>query len=83
MSVEEIASTAARVKAAAAQSTERLLTLQEIQRAANVSRVTVYRWTHERGLRTIRVGGCVRVRESDWLTWLAEHSTDSNGEATA
>jgi len=59
----------------------RLLKLQEIQRAAGVSRVTLYRWTHERGLRTVRVGGCVRVRESDWLRWIAEHSTEGNGNA--
>jgi len=62
--------------AAITATTERLLRLQEIQRAAGVSRVTVYRWCHERGLRTIRVGGCVRVRESDWQRWLSEHSTE-------
>jgi excisionase family DNA binding protein len=56
---------------------ERLLRLQEIQRAAGVSRVTVWRWCNERGLRTIRVGGCVRVRESDWLAWLAQHAADN------
>jgi hypothetical protein len=36
----------------------------------------VFRWRYERGLRTIRVGGCVRVRESDWLEWLAAHASD-------
>ena len=50
--------------------TERLLRLQDIQKAADVSRVTVYRWTHERGLRTVRVGGCVRVKETEWQRWL-------------
>ncbi len=63
------------------QQTERLLRLHEIQRAAGVSRVTIYRWTHERGLRTIRVGGCVRMKESEWQRWLNDHSTD-NGEVT-
>jgi excisionase family DNA binding protein len=58
---------------------ERLLRLQEIQQAAGVSRVTVFRWTHERGLRTIRVGGCVRVRESDWQKWLSEHASEGTG----
>ena len=66
--------------AAITAATERLLRLQEIQRAAGVSRVSVYRWTHERGLKTIRVGGCVRVRESDWLAWLAKHSSEGNGD---
>jgi excisionase family DNA binding protein len=55
---------------------ERLLRLGELQRAANVSRVTVYRWTHEKGLPTIRVGGCVRVKESAWLKWLAAHTNE-------
>ena len=68
--------------AAITAATERLLRLQEIQQAAGVSRVSVYRWTHERGLRTVRVGGCVRVRESDWLAWLAKHSSEGTGNET-
>jgi len=68
--------------AAITAATERLLRLQEIQQAAGVSRVTIYRWTHERGLKTIRCGGCVRVRESDWLAWLAKHSSEGSGEVT-
>ena len=68
--------------AAITAATERLLRLQEIQRAAGVSRVSVYRWTHERGLKTIRVGGCVRVRESDWQKWLTDHASEGSGEAT-
>lgn len=65
--------------AAITAATERLLRLQEIQQAAGVSRVTIYRWTHERGLRTVRVGGCVRVRESDWNKWLADHANEGTG----
>lgn len=57
---------------------ERLLTLQHIRERGSVSRPTVYRWTHERGLKTIRVGGCVRVRESDWLAWIAQHASGNN-----
>jgi excisionase family DNA binding protein len=60
--------------------TERLLTLKEIQDAAGVSRPTLYRWRHEHGLKMVRVGGCVRVRESDWLAWLEKHSTSGNGD---
>lgn len=66
--------------AAITAATERLLRLQDIQKAADVSRVTVWRWCNERGLRTIRVGGCVRVRESDWLRWLVEH-TEGGGNS--
>jgi excisionase family DNA binding protein len=73
---EQIAATSARLKA-----TERLLTLKEIQDAAGVSRPTLYRWRHEHGLKMVRVGGCVRVRESDWLAWLAKN-TVNNGSVT-
>jgi excisionase family DNA binding protein len=59
--------------------TERLLTLKEIQLAGgNVSRATVYRWRQEHGLRMVRVGGCVRVREGDWLAFLERHTEGSN-----
>lgn len=70
MSIDQIADTAARVKA-----TERLLTLKEIQDAAGVSRATVFRWRHEHGLKMLRVGGCVRIRETDWKAWLEKHTT--------
>jgi len=68
MSTEQVAAVTA--------TTERLLRLAEIQKAAGVSRVTLYRWTHERGLKTIRVGGCVRVREGDWQKWLSDHASE-------
>jgi hypothetical protein len=54
--------------------TERLLTLEEIQFAGKASRSTVYRWRTEYGLRVVRIGGALRVRESDWLNFLARHS---------
>jgi hypothetical protein len=60
---------------------DRLLTLREIQSIANVSRGTVWRWRREHGLRIIRVAGVTRIRESDWLTWLAKHSeTELSGQ---
>jgi predicted DNA-binding transcriptional regulator AlpA len=58
---------------------ERLLTLKEIQEIAKTSRTTVWRWTQQHGLKTIRIAGCVRVRERDWLEWLEKHSTSGNG----
>jgi excisionase family DNA binding protein len=69
VSVDQIATTGARVKAA-----ERLLTLAEIQEAAGVSRATVFRWRHERGLKMVKVGGCVRIRETDWRAFLEKNT---------
>ncbi len=57
--------------------TEKLLTLKEIEELARVSRPTVYRWRHEHGLKMFRVGGCVRVRESDWLRFLERNAEGS------
>lgn len=62
---------------------ERLLTLADIQQSANVSRPTVWRWTQERGLKSIRVGRCVRIRERDWLAFLAKHTIQNTNESDA
>jgi predicted DNA-binding transcriptional regulator AlpA len=62
---------------------ERLLTLAEVRQAAGVSEVTVWRWTRESGLRVIRCGRFVRVREGDWLAWLAKHTSDGKGSGEA
>jgi len=69
MTPTEVVSVATSVK-----SSERLLTLREIREMGKASRATVYRWTHDYGLKTVRVGAVVRVRESDWLAWLAKHT---------
>lgn len=58
---------------------ERLYTLDEIREVGKASRATVYRWRKERGLRVVRVGGIVRVKESDWLRFLERH-TEANCE---
>lgn len=60
---------------------ERLLTLEEIRTMASTSRSTVWRWTVEQGLKTVRIGGLVRVRESDWNAFLAKHTAENNGGA--
>jgi excisionase family DNA binding protein len=72
MSEEQIASTIARAKGA----TDRLFTLKEIEELAGVSRPTVYRWRHEHGLKMVKVGACVRVRESDWIRFLERYTTE-------
>jgi excisionase family DNA binding protein len=49
---------------------DRFLTVSDVQRLLGVSRSTVWRWTTERGLKVIRVGGVTRIRESDLKSWL-------------
>jgi len=61
---------------------ERLFTLPQIQTAGGFSRSTLYRLRHGGGLRTITVGGVVRVRESDWLAWLEKNSATGGSGAT-
>lgn len=51
------------------------LTLSDVQRMFQVSRVTVYRWTHEQGMPVRRVGGVVRVPASKLQEWAERRST--------
>lgn len=57
---------------------ERFLTIQDVCHRLNVSRTTVWRLTHEHGLRVIRVGGIRRIREHDLVVWLERHCTCDN-----
>jgi excisionase family DNA binding protein len=54
---------------------ERFLKLSEVQEQLGVSRSTVWRWHAERGLKVVRVGDVVRVRESDLQAFLKRHET--------
>lgn len=45
-----------------------------------VSRSTVWRWTAEHGLKAVRVGDVVRIRESDLRAFLARHETGGGNE---
>ena len=56
----------------------RLLTLAQVAEQLQISRVTCWRLHAERGLRVIKIGRAIRVRESDLQAWLEQHST-SNG----
>ncbi len=49
------------------------LELKEVQDLFGVSRSTIWRWQAERGLKVVRVGGVVRVRESDLKAFLQRH----------
>lgn len=76
MSVEVIPQTA---QANTDPQPERLFTLPQIQAAGGFSRSTLYRLRHGGGLRTITVGGVVRVRETDWLRFLERNATTEGG----
>ena len=54
---------------------DKFLTMTDVGQRLQCSRTTVWRLVNERGLRVIRSGGLVRVRESDLDGWLAKHST--------
>ncbi len=41
-----------------------------------VSRSTLWRWTAEHGLKVLRIGDVVRIRESDLATFIRRHETD-------
>lgn len=49
---------------------DRYLTLAEVREMFKVSRSTLWRWTSERGLRTTKIGGVSRIRESDLQRFL-------------
>ncbi len=59
---------------------DRFLKLKDVQDRLGVSRYTVWRWQAERGLKVVRVGGTVRVRESELEAFLGRH--ESNGVST-
>jgi len=54
---------------------ERFLKLKEVQQMFSVSRSTVWRWQAEHGLKVVRIGDVVRVKESDLRAFLSRHET--------
>jgi excisionase family DNA binding protein len=54
-------------------SDEKFLRLKDVQEKFGVSRATVWRWTAERGLRVVSVGGVTRIRESDLAEFVERH----------
>ena len=60
---------------------ERFLTLAEVRTSLKVSRSTIWRWQAERGLRVVKIGEIVRIRERDLQDFLNKHDiagTDGN-----
>jgi cell division inhibitor SulA len=50
-----------------------LLTLAQIRELGQVSRWTVWSWC-KGGLKTVHIGGVVRVRREDWNAFLEDHA---------
>ena len=58
-----------------AASGERLLTIKDICERLQISAVTGWRLYAERGLRVVRIGKSIRVRESDLAAWLEKNAS--------
>ena len=54
---------------------DRFLKLKQVQDLLGVSRSTLWRWQAEHGLKVVRVGDVVRIRESDLQVFLKRHET--------
>jgi len=59
---------------------ESFLTLQQVQDLLAISRTTLWRWQAEHGLKVVRVGDVVRIRESDLQEFLRRH--EAHGDCT-
>jgi len=59
----------------ASRTEKRSLTIQDVCQREQVSRVTVWRWLNERGLKAMRVGRVVRISEEELERWKQKHST--------
>lgn len=62
-------------------SSDHYLKLKEVQDLLGVSRSTVWRWQAEQGLKVLRVGNIVRIRQNDLEAFLNRHK--SQGAAAA
>ena len=62
---------------------ERLLTLKEVAERLQISRVTCWRLYAEHGLRVVRIGKAIRVRENDLQAWLEKNSSVNESKSEA
>ena len=60
---------------------DRFLKLKDVQDLLGVSRSTVWRWQAEHGLKVVRVGDVVRIRESDLRAFLSRHESNPQPDA--
>lgn len=88
-SIEQIAAASVRVNEAKADANsvleikpDGIYRLEQIQKAAHISRPTLYRWRNGGGLKVVRVGNVVRIRGTDFYEFLSRYGTvGDNGAA--
>jgi excisionase family DNA binding protein len=49
---------------------EKLLRPEEVAEALGIQLSTIYNWTHKGKIPFLKIGGCVRFRQSDIEKWL-------------
>ena len=49
---------------------EELLTIEELSKLIKVSKSTIYRWTHEKYIPHVKIGGLVRFDPKEIKKWL-------------
>ena len=65
----------------AVQAGERLLTLAQVGERLQIGRTSVWKAIVEGGLRRVKFGKIVRVKEGDLLAWIEKHAAATEGEA--
>jgi excisionase family DNA binding protein len=53
---------------------EPLWTVAELSGATKIAKSTIYEWVQEEYIPHIKVGGCIRFRPSEVMTWLDKHA---------
>jgi excisionase family DNA binding protein len=65
-----------------AAASERLLTLRNVCDRLQISDVTGWRLHSERGLKVIRIGRAIRIREADLEAWLEKNTSGGGVDAS-
>jgi excisionase family DNA binding protein len=66
-----------------AAASERLLTVKNVCERLQISAVTGWRLYSERGLKVIRIGRAIRVRESDLQAWLEKNTSSGSDDVSS
>ena len=64
-------------------SSDRYLTLSEVEKMMSVSRATVWRWRNEQGLKVVSIGGITRIQEHDLRVFIQRHKSGGTTQVEA
>jgi excisionase family DNA binding protein len=53
---------------------EPLWTVAELSGATKIAKSTIYEWVQQEYIPHIKLGGCIRFRPSEVMTWLDKHA---------